>query len=292
RRGAPPLGHDLVDHAARHVRLITQQHHHGLRARIERGDPRAIGRGAAVAELRVFDDRRGAEIDALPDLGGRATDDDDDLIEGGRRRSVADDGAQQRGGAEREELLGLAETGRGAGREDEAGHERPPHRRSNVSLQTRQQKYTVRSPTWERYLALATSTTIPQIGSVASIESAVAGSGLPLRRCWMISARMLTAISAGSVAPMSIPAGAFSCPRRSLATPRSFRRSRIRAARRRLATRLTYPASVDRTCVSTSSSVSACVGEVPHDRIGNHLRRVVNEWIPRPDQLRLLEIRL
>src|SRR5206468_1328575 len=168
------------------------------------GDPRAIGRGAAVAELRVFDDRRAAEIDALPDLGGRATDDDDDLIEGGRGRGVADDGAQQRGGAEREELLGLAETSRGAGREDEAGHERPPHRRSNVSLQARQQKYTVRSPTWERYLALA--------------------------------------------------------------TPRSFRRSRIRAARRRLATRLTYPASVDRTCVSTSSSVSACVATTTEAR--------------------------
>src|SRR5437899_6273110 len=177
---AAPLGHDLVDHAARHVQLITQQHRHGLSARIERPDPRAIGRGAAVAELRVFDDRRGAEIDALTDLGSRATDDDDDLIEGGRRRGVADDGAQQRGGAEREELLGLAETSRGAGREDEAAHERPPHRRSNVSLQARQQKYTVRSPIWERYL-LATSTTIPQIGSVASIESAVAGSGLPLR---------------------------------------------------------------------------------------------------------------
>src|SRR3989454_1162300 len=180
-RGArPPPAHPPVDHSARPGRLPPQQPRHSLRARIERGDPRAIGRGAAVAELRVFDDRRGAEIDALPDLGGRATDDDDDLIEGGRRRGVADDGAQQRGGAEREELLGLAETRRGAGREDEAAHERPPHRRSNVSLQARQQKYTVRSPIWERYL-LATSTTIPQIGSVASIESAVAGSGLPLR---------------------------------------------------------------------------------------------------------------
>jgi len=40
------------------------------------------------------------------------------------------------------------------------------------------------------------------------------------------------------------------------------------------------------------SEIAADGGKVPHDRIGNHLRRVVNEWIPRPDQLRLLEIRL
>src|SRR2546427_552340 len=92
-------------------------------------------------------------VDDFPDrLVAAAADDDAALIEGGRRRGVADHGAQEGGGAAREELLGLADTSRGAGREDEAAHDRPPHRRSNVSLQARPQKYTVRSPMLERCL--------------------------------------------------------------------------------------------------------------------------------------------
>src|SRR5215813_1763487 len=210
--------------------------------------------GVQTCALPIYG--RLAEIDVFAHTSRCGADDDDDLVEAGGRRGVSDDGAQQGRGPERQELLGLADTGGGTGREDEAGHERP-HRWSNASLQARQQKYTVCSPTSERYLALATSTVIPQTGSVASIESARDTSGLPLRWCKMISARMLTAISAGSVAPMSIPAGALSRPRRSGGTPRVPRCARITAARRRLATRLTYPASMVRTSANASSSRSA-----------------------------------
>src|SRR5207245_5322857 len=87
---------------------------------------------------------------------------------------------------------------------------------SNISLQWRQQKYTARPENSERNFAVAPSTIIPQIGSFESIRTVgTAGSvsatpALSLRRCWMISARMLTAISSGVTAPMSSPAGALS----------------------------------------------------------------------------------
>src|SRR5712691_8427417 len=207
-----------------------------------------------MAELRVLDDLDAAEIDAPANFGGGASDDDDRFVER-RRLDLGDHAAEERGGSEREELLGLAEAGRRAGCKDERGDERPhpprPARcrvgsRSNVSLQERQQKYTSCPDTSERYSALATSTNMPQIGSLASVTRAAAWrcsvsgqASFSLRWCWMISARMLTAISSGVTAPMSSPAGAFKRARCSGGTPRCFRRSRITAARRRLATTLT-----------------------------------------------------
>src|SRR5437899_10392417 len=75
---------------------------------------------------------------------------------------------------------------------------------SNISLQWRQQKYIVRPENSERNFALTLSTVMPQIGSFDSIltvgvdgASASTPPALSLRRCWMISARMLTAISSG-----------------------------------------------------------------------------------------------
>ena len=89
--------------------------------------------------------------------------------------------------------------------------------RSNVTLQDRQQKYTRPAAVSERCSAAATSTLIPQIGSIAVCAAGVSTArlGLAVRRCWMISARMLTAISFGLTAPMSRPAGALSRARRS-----------------------------------------------------------------------------
>src|SRR5256712_610851 len=216
-----------------------------------------------MAELRVLDDLDATEIDAPANFGGGASDDHDRLVERRRRLDLGDHAAEERGGSEREELLGLAEAGRRAGREDESGDERPhpprPARcragsRSNVSLQERQQKYTCCPDTSERYSALPTSTNIPQIGSLTSVTRAAAWrcsvsgqASFSLRWCWMISARMLTAISSGVTAPMSSPAGAFRRARCSGGTPRCFRRSRITAARRRLPTPLTQPAPVPRT---------------------------------------------
>src|SRR5256712_12114409 len=123
-----------------------------------------------MADLRVPDDRDATEIAAPANFGGGASDDHDRLVERRRRLDLGDPAAEERGGSEGEELLGLAEAGRRAGREDESRDERPhpprPARcragfRSNLSLQERQQKYTSRPDISERYSALATSTNMP-----------------------------------------------------------------------------------------------------------------------------------
>src|SRR5215470_11105258 len=74
RRRAAPFGDDRVDHARRDLRLITEQHRHGLRLRVQGGDPRAIGRGTAVAEFRILDDGRLAEVDGFAHTGRRGAD--------------------------------------------------------------------------------------------------------------------------------------------------------------------------------------------------------------------------
>jgi hypothetical protein len=136
-------------------------------------------------------------------------------------------------------------------------------------LQPLQQKYIVPPPTSERYRAVATFTAMPQTGSTASgglgaaltpasdAEASMVGRAVVSRkvaeggreesmtghfslRCnWMISARMLTAISVGVTAPMSRPAGALSRPKRSTGTPRRRRLSTTADARLRLAPMLT-----------------------------------------------------
>src|SRR5947209_7913353 len=152
-----------------------------------------------MAELRVLDDLDATEIDAPANFGGGASDDHDRLVERRRRLDLGDHAAEERGGSEREELLGLAEAGRRAGREDESGDERPhpprPARcragsRSNVSLHEWQQKYTSCPDTSERYPAVPTSTSIPQIGSLTSVTRAAAW------RCSSSPTRMASSRSA------------------------------------------------------------------------------------------------
>src|SRR2546428_4690093 len=118
-----------------------------------------------MAELRVLDDLDATEIDAPANFGGGASDDHDRFVERRRRLDLGDHAAEERGGSEGEELLGLAEAGRRAGREDESGDERPHPRRpprcrarsrSNVSLHEWQQKSTSFPDTPERYSAVPT----------------------------------------------------------------------------------------------------------------------------------------
>src|SRR2546428_3997706 len=134
-----------------------------------------------MAELRVLDDLDAAEIHAPANFGGGASDDHDRFVERRRRLDLGDHAAEERGGSEGEELLGLAEAGRRAGREGESGDERPhpprPARgragaRSNVSLQERQQKDTGCPDTSGRYSAPPPSTKNPQIGSLTSVTRA------------------------------------------------------------------------------------------------------------------------
>src|SRR5438094_596478 len=82
-----------------------------------------------------------------------------------RRLATSATAAEAGGGSEREPLLGLAEAGRRAGREDESRDDRPhpprPARRragsrSHVSLHEWQQKYTSCPDTSERYSAVPT----------------------------------------------------------------------------------------------------------------------------------------
>ncbi len=93
-----------------------------------------------------------------------------------------------------------------------------------------QQKYTMAPAFSDRWRADATSTTMPQTGSIASptdsagpVSSIGPPANEPTWRWRMMSARMLTAISAGVVAPMSRPAGVFNRSMCCWPRPRSIR---------------------------------------------------------------------